>query len=256
MASNGAADQPSVRDIAEQLKQLKERMDGLEKENANLRALNTSLTAKLAQMREKLGQAEDGQEKLRRKLNATRLCVKGAAPGTNPDEIKAKITEVAGLRDHAIVEVYSSGPTFIVVFAVLADCIRALKAQNMIWQASGKQWRLDRSLTKQQREARAAMGPRYLELKAQGAFPRWHGTELMVRTRQGIVPEQDWRQEDRVVLPPPPQPAPLGGSSNRHTPRRRAAQDPLGPQVRPKDAVELGTPLPLQVPPWILLFLT
>lgn len=205
----------STIDVSAQLREMEERMRTMEEANGELQqrvkvleANDRQQTQRIATLEGELAAAtkqnndlEEENEKLRRSMNRTKLCLKDIPAATSNEEVKAKILELSdGLPAHGLVEVYTSGPSRIAVFTTVPNAVKALKAQGKLYKA--KKWRMDRALTRQQRQARAAQGDRYLQLKEQGAFPRFHGTTLMVKMTTGIKPATDW--DPALKLPPRP----------------------------------------------------
>lgn len=186
-------------------RQLQDRNQQMQDRNQQLQDQIEQLMGELNATKQKLEEATAQNEEFRKRANSTKVSVKGVSEATTKDEVKTQVLAVTeGLPAHAILDVYQSGPCRIVVLNTLASAIQVLKAQNKLYRAT--QWRMDRCLTKKQREARAALGPRYLELKQAGAYPRFHGTALMVRMTSGVKPEAEWNP----ALKLPPRPAATG----------------------------------------------
>lgn len=198
-AGPSGSDQAILAQLQQEVKELKSRVTNVEKENQGLRTVNTKLTQEVTQLREEKKKLSEENEKLHQARNRNRVSIKGVPAGTTAEAVKAKVVEVSdGLLPSSVLDVYQSGPCHIVVFDTLGSAIKALKAQNKLYKAC--QWRTDRALTKLQRQQRAAQGQQYLELREAGAFPRFHGTTLMVRMTTGVKPASEWNPQ--LKLPP------------------------------------------------------
>jgi len=213
MATTSSGDQPDLAAIMAEVKRLQDQvksMDGtvtqLRGEVADLKQAKETLETEVAAFKEENEKLEAENEKLRQAANRNRLVIKGVPADISNEAVKAKVLEVTeGLPQHSVLDIYQSGPCRIVVLDTLISAIRVLKAQSRLWRDT--QWRMDRSLTKKQREARGAQTERFKALRQAGAFPRFHGTTLMVRMTSGVKPEAEW--DPALKLPPRPA-APAG----------------------------------------------
>jgi len=213
MATTSSGDQPDLAAIMAEVKRLQDQvknMDGtvtqLRGEVADLKQAKETLETEVAAFKAETEKLEAENEKLRQAANRNRLVIKGVPADISNEAVKAKVLEVTeGLPQHSVPDIYQSGPCRIVVLDTLINAIRVLKAQSRLWRDT--QWRMDRSLTKKQRETRGAQTERFKALRQAGAFPRFHGTTLMVRMTSGVKPEAEW--DPALRLPPRPA-APAG----------------------------------------------
>jgi len=228
-----AADQP----MAAVLQRIQRELEGLKEENVHIKARmeqveehNRQLTEQNRQLADQLTattkvavENEDEAERLRVRLNSNRICLKGVQPDTSKEAIKAQLTDATeGLPLHSVIDVYQSGPCQVVILDTMESALKVLKAQGRLYKTT--QWRADRSLTKKQRAARAAQSPEFLRLREAGAYPRFHGTNLMVRMTTGVKPATQWDPSLKL----PPRPAAAGAANPQH-PGQQQPQQRQGP---------------------------
>ena len=203
----------------------------LHSDNARLQEENKQLLAQIHKQQSSgtpsgatAGPMPDGSarlEQLLRKTNSTKLVVFTKGAVTSAAEVCDKVRDAASLPAHATVEAFKAGSVWIVKMHNRSFTLEALKKWFALRQLTG--WGLDEALTKTQLAERASRKPRFLELKAAGAFPRWHGSEIYVRMQGlGVVPAAQWLPSRAV----PPRPR---GSTGAATPGAAATAAAAAP---------------------------
>ena len=168
----------------------------------------------------------DRVERLMRAANDCKVVVFTRGAQTTSTEVCANLRAAAGLPDYAVAEAFKAGSVWFVKLISRTFTLTALQRWYAFKQLSG--WGLDQALTKQQQDERSTLKPRFLELKTAGAFPRWHGSEMVYdRPRSGTQPSV----------------CPLAQGPTQQ-------QQPLGQQQHPQQqAQDLQSPLGYAIPP-------
>ena len=150
-------------------------------------------------------------EQLHRAANACKVVVFTRGAAATSADICSKLRAAADLTDYATAGAFKAGSVWIVSLINRHFTIEVLKKWYAFFQLT--RWGLDQALTKMQLAERATRKPRFMELKAAHAFPRWHGSDIFVRMTTGFRPEAQWNVELR--LPPRQRGAPQAAAAAR-----------------------------------------
>jgi hypothetical protein len=148
----------------------------------------------------------DKVEQLLRAANTCKVVVFPRGASTTSEAVCFQLRAAAGLPDYATAGAFKAGSVWIVSMINRKFTIDVLKSWYSFSQLT--RWGLDQALTKKQLAERAANKGRFQELKAAGAFPRWHGSDIFVRLQAGVRPAAQWDPQLRV--PPRPRAAGAG----------------------------------------------
>ena len=152
-------------------------------------------------------------EELLRAANACKVVVFTRGATTTSRDVCFKLRTAAGLPDHATAGAFKAGSVWIVSLTTRHFTIEVLKQWYGFSQLT--RWGLDQALTKMQLAERATRKPEFMGLKAAGAFPRWHGSDIFIRMTTGVRPAAQWNVQLR--LPPrqrgPPPAAAAAGAA-------------------------------------------
>jgi len=246
VSSSQNASQMDIDDLLIELGAMRSRMDTMEKNMEAVTKQNEAVTAELAvpravivQMKQREAHLEAELEKLRarppsgatapprpeserveellRAANACKVIVftRGAAAASG--DVCFKLRAAAGLPDHATAGAFKAGSVWIVSLINRHFTIEVLKKWYAFSQLT--RWGLDQALTKMQLAERTTRKPHFMQLKAAGAFPRWHGSDIFVRMTTGVRPAAQWNVELRL---PPRQrgPPPAAAAAPTNPPRQ------------------------------------
>jgi hypothetical protein len=184
--------------------------------------------------------AEQRIEQLLRAANACKVVVFPRGAITTAAEVCTKLQTAASLPAYATSGAVQAGSVWIVSLVSRTFALQVLTRWYSFYQLT--RWGVDQALTHTQLAERATNKPRFMELKAARAFPRWHGSEIYVRMKQGVRPASQWNPQ--MALDPRPA---SGGP-----PPAAAANPNPPPTLRPP-----LLPLPRRhLPPPLLLPLT
>ena len=168
----------------------------------------------------------DDAEQLRRRLNRTKVVI--FPRNTEPTEAQVRlIVEVAAhLPSHSItgarrVSLKQGGCLWVVQLSDCESTRKTLQAYYSVQQLSmdffqdPKGWGLDQALTPQQLQQRKAESATFQQLKAAGAFPRYHGADIYVVCIDGLVPANQWDASKKLVQHRNPRPTDAEAASAR-----------------------------------------
>lgn len=226
-------------------------IEKLKKDNANLQEVNAQLLARLRQpppaptappqqqQQPSSAAAQHGPsgglqssaeqriEQLLRAANACKVVVFPRGTATTADEVCTKLQTAASLPAYATSGAVQAGSVWIVSLVSRTFALQVLTRWYSFYQLT--RWGVDQALTRAQLAERATLKPRFMELKAAGAFPRWHGSAIFVRMQHGVRPADQWNPQ--MALPPrprgpPPATTPPGATTYAAA---AAAASPSGP---------------------------
>ena len=165
-------------------------------------------------------------EELLRAANACKVVVFTRGATTTSRDVCFKLRTAAGLPDHATAGALKAGSVWIVSLTTRHFTIEVLKQWYGFSQLT--RWGLDQALTKMQLAERATRKPEFMGLKAAGAFPRWHGSDIFIRMTTGVRPAAQWNVEPRL---PPRQrgPPPAAAAAGAAAPTTHPSQPPPAP---------------------------
>lgn len=163
------------------------------------------------------GSTLDEAEQLRRRLNRNEVVIFPRDTEPTEAQVRLLIETAAQITAHSItsvrnVKMKQGGSLWLVQFADWESTRKTLQAYYSLQQLSmdyyqdAKGWGVDQALTPQQLQQRKAEAETFKQLKAAGAFPRYHGADIFVVCTDGLVPASSWDASKKLVTHKHPRP--------------------------------------------------
>jgi uncharacterized membrane protein YgcG len=209
-----------------QVEQLRQALEQAQQQAETSKQEAAAANARAEQANARAEQATEDAEQLRRIIARSTVVVHGLAENAQLSEVQDKVAAVLTIPRDSMAYLRKAGSVHILHLSSRKVATLLLQKSKAIYHATkpaagGKGWAVTQNLTKLERQQlqtnKERLQARVDQLKAEGARPRWHGTQLVVLMRQEqdptrvcFKPHDQWDPSRKVQpLPPPP---PLGAA--------------------------------------------